>query len=87
MKALYCRNIAIALKIPNARANRCRNLARTPDNNSYFRFARHPARIAHGCAGTSRWNSMIQFVSQVFPPSSEKACCHLAEFGVISDQM
>ena len=47
---------------------------------------RHPARIAQGCAGTSRWNSMIQFVSQVFPASPENACCHLAELRVISDQ-
>lgn len=52
-----------------------------------FWIARHPARIAHGCAGTSRWNSMIQFVSQVFPASPEKACCHLAELGAISDQI
>jgi hypothetical protein len=30
---------------------------------------------------------MIQFVSQVLPPSSENACSHWAEFGVIFDKM
>ena len=35
----------------------------------------------------TRSNSMIQFVSQVLPPSSEQACSHCAEFAVIFDQM
>jgi hypothetical protein len=33
-----------------------------------------------------RVDSMIQFVSQVCPPSSENACSQRAEVGVIADQ-
>jgi hypothetical protein len=36
---------------------------------------------------SSRVNSMTQFVSQVFPPSSEYACSQRHELAVISDQM
>ncbi len=32
-------------------------------------------------------NSAIQFVSQVWPPSTEKAWSHRAELAVISDQV
>jgi hypothetical protein len=35
----------------------------------------------------TRWNSMIQFVSHVFPESDEYACSQRAEVAVMCDQM
>src|ERR1044071_7337587 len=35
----------------------------------------------------NRSNSMIQLVSQVFPPSAANACSHWQELGLIFDQM
>ena len=44
-----------------------------------------PGRLARAGHSIRVW-SLIQFTSQVFPPSSENACSKCAEVRVISDQ-
>src|SRR6185503_6784049 len=49
--------------------------------------SRWPAGVAGADASRTRVWSVIQFASQVFPPSSENDCSKWAESGVISDQI